>query len=279
MSAHVFLHMGDLPYPYSLSWLLQWPYRYCETSGCRNFANICTEGLAIACVMMVLSGYYGPQIWTQPITDLINRPEIFGSASVVDLWIPLIFGMFMLVHLPACVWNVIKARRANSLPVAPVFLEWLPIVVFTGSCAAWLYSPHSTLMQENRLVLFCITMSFVFGRMTTKIILAHLTRQPFPLWTVMLVPLIGGAILGNLPLLGLSAISPKIELWYLRGYLLFAMVVYFRWALLVINSICSYLGINCLTITKEPAPNQTASTSSPVVDKHVANGGPVRKGD
>ncbi|KAL9604174.1 MAG: hypothetical protein Q9179_001958 [Wetmoreana sp. 5 TL-2023] len=217
-----------------------------------------TEGLIIACSMMILSGYYGPQIWAQPLTDLIDRPEIFGSASVVDVWFPVIFGTFLFIHLPACILNVVKARRTKNLPVAPVFIEWLPIIIFTGSCAAWLYSPYSTLMRENRLVLFCLTMSFVFGRMTTKIILAHLTRQAFPLWTVMLAPLIGGAVLGNLPRLGLPAVTAAVELWYLRAYFVFALTVYFRWALLVINSICNYLGINCLTITPKPAPNQTA---------------------
>ncbi|KAI4255303.1 MAG: hypothetical protein LQ352_002635 [Teloschistes flavicans] len=221
-----------------------------------GYFNGPTEGLIIACSMMILSGYNGPQIWTQPITDWIDRPEIFGSASVVDLWFPVIFGTFLFIHLPACVINVIRARRAKGLPVAPVFTEWVPIIIFSGSCAAWLYSPYSTLMQENRLVLFCLTMSFVFGRMTTKIILAHLTRQPFPLWTVLLAPLLGGAIIGNLPLLGFSAVTPSVELWYLRAYFVFAVVVYFRWAVLVINSICNYLGINCLTITPTPAPNQ-----------------------
>ncbi|KAL8661601.1 MAG: hypothetical protein Q9202_005429 [Teloschistes flavicans] len=221
-----------------------------------GYFNGPTEGLIIACSMMILSGYHGPQIWTQPITDWIDRPEIFGSASVVDLWFPVIFGTFLFIHLPACVINVIRARRAKGLPVAPVFTEWVPIIIFSGSCAAWLYSPYSTLMQENRLVLFCLTMSFVFGRMTTKIILAHLTRQPFPLWTVLLAPLLGGAVIGNLPLLGFSAVTPSVELWYLRAYFVFAVVVYFRWAVLVINSICNYLGINCLTITPTPAPNQ-----------------------
>ena len=229
-----------------------------------------SEGLIIACSMMMASGYYGPQIWTQPVTDLINCPEIFGHASVVDVWIPVIFSTFLFIHLPACVTNVVKARRAQKLPVAPVFAEWLPIVVFTASGTAWLYSPYSTLMRDNRLVLFCLTMSFVFGRMTTKIILAHLTRQPFPMWTIMLFPLIGGAILGNLPRIGLPAVTAPVELWYLRGYFVFALVVYFRWALLVINSICDYLGINCLTITPKPAPNQTASTEA-------ANGGTTSK--
>ena len=64
----------------------------------------------------------------------------------------------------------------------------------------------------------------------------------------MLVPLMGGAVLGNLPRLGLRAVDPVVELWYLRGYLLFAIVAYMRWALLVIDKICSLLDINCLTI-------------------------------
>lgn len=243
-----------------------------------GYFNGPTEGLIIACSMMLLSGYYGPQIWTQPITDLVAWPSVFGSASVVDIWIPVIFGTFLFIHLPACLLNVVHARREKSLPIAPLFIEWLPITVFTGSCAAWLYSPYSTLMRENRLVLFCLTMSFVFGRMTTKIILAHLTRQPFPLWTVMLVPLIGGALLGNLPRIGLPAVTATVELWYLRAYFVFALVVYFRWALLVINSICAYLGINCLTITPKPAPNQAASrgtyqNGAPLGTQQAAKGG------
>lgn len=218
------------------------------------------------------------------MAELLGHPEIFGQSTVIDVWIPMLLATFFIAHLPACVYNVVKARRANGLPVAPVFLEWTPIFVFVGSTGAWLYSPYSTLMRENRLVLFCLTMSFVFGRMTTKIILAHLTRQPFPYWTVMLIPLIGGAILGNLPRLGLPAVSVGVELWYLRAYFVFALVVYFRWALLVINSICAYLGINCLTITKKPAPGQnlaSAKTSSNgfVGEKQALPGSVPRKGD
>ncbi|KAL8877438.1 MAG: hypothetical protein Q9198_004548 [Flavoplaca austrocitrina] len=233
-----------------------------------GYFNGPTEGLIIACSMMIASGYYGPQIWTQPVTDLVNWPAVFGEASVIDVWIPVIFSTFFFIHLPACVLNVVKARRAQNLPIAPVFAEWSPIIIFTASSTAWLYSPYSTLMRDNRLVLFCLTMSFVFGRMTTKIILAHLTRQPFPMWTIMLFPLIGGAILGNLPRLGLRAVTAPVELWYLRAYFVFALVVYFRWAVLVINSICDYLGINCLTITPKAAPNQKASAKA-------ANGGMV----
>ena len=223
-------------------------------------------------------------MWHHPISNLVGHPEIVGDNSVIDLWIPIVFGTFLVAHLPACVYNVSKARREQGLPMAPVFLEWTPIFVYTASICAWLYSPYSTLMRENRLVLFCLTMSFVFGRMTTKIILAHLTRQPFPYWTVMLIPLIGGAVLGNLPRIGLSPVTAEVELWYLRAYFVLAMVAYFRWALLVINSICAYLGINCLTITKKPAPGQGAVEEKNVPngfapEKHMPNGRAVQKGD
>ena len=260
-------------------------------TGCTSLSNsgssadeIIAEGLILACTLMTLSGYYGPHIWTRPITELVDQPEIFGSSSLIDLWIPILLFSFFVAHLPACVYNVVKARRAQGLPVAPVFLEWTPMAVYVGAIGIWLYSPYSTLMRDNRLVLFCVTMSFVFGRMTTKIILAHLTRQPFPYWTVMLLPLIGGAVLGNLPRVGLPAISAYVELWYLRAYLAFALIVYFRWAFLVIDSICAYLGINCLTITAKAAPNQgavggTVEVNGKAMEKQVMNGRVPRKGD
>ena len=242
-----------------------------------------TEGLIIACTIMILSGYYGPEIWTHRITDLVGHHyffgyhELFGSYSVRDLWVPILVTSLFGAHVPFCIINVVKARRRDNLPVLPVFLEWTPMAVFTLSIGSWLFSSYSTLMRDNHLVLFCLTMSFVFGRMTTKIILAHLTRQPFPYWTVMLTPLVGGAILGNLPRVGLPQVTSFVELWYLRGYLAFALIVYFRWAFLVINSICAYLGINCLTIpTDKQAANKEKANAFNGSAK-VANGHGMEK--
>ncbi|KAI1636316.1 CDP-alcohol phosphatidyltransferase [Biscogniauxia mediterranea] len=222
-----------------------------------GYFNGPTEGILIACSVMAISGIYGPDIWKERIVDLVGERCLFGYSylvgdySIRDIWIAVIVGSLVFGHMPFCVLNVVKARRRNKLPVLPVFLEWIPMAVYTFSIGAWLYSPYSTLRSENHLVLFCFTMSFVFGRMTTKMILAHLTRQPFPYWTVMLIPLVGGAVLGNLPRIGLPAISAEAEHMYLWAYFFFALVVYFRWAFLVTNSICNFLGINCLTIPRE----------------------------
>jgi ethanolaminephosphotransferase len=241
-----------------------------------------TEGLLLACTFMVISGYYGPGIWTEPLAKLVGprisllgsfgvTDEVLEALSIRDLWVTVIVLSLLFTHIPFCIYHVVRARRAKGLPVAPVFLEWTPMAVFTLSIGAWLYSPHSTIRAENHLVLFCIIMSFVFGRMTTKMILAHLTRQPFPYWTVMLWPLVGGAVLGNLPRFGFPAVSAEAEYVYLLAYLGFSAVVYFRWAWLVTTSICRFLGINCLTIPYEKQQENRRIANGVVVTPRKAD--------
>lgn len=218
-----------------------------------GYFNGPTEGLLIAIGIMVASGIWGPGIWSQPIVGFLNFPGIFGTNSIKDLWVPILLGGFFLGHLPGCVLNVAAARKKQGLPFTPLLKEWVPMIVFTGCTMAWLFSPNSTILSGNHLVLFCWVMAFVFGRMTTMIILAHLLRQPFPYWTVLQAPLIAGAILVNLPMIGFPVIAPWLELLYLRLYFIFALVIYMHWAVLVINRITTFLGINCLTIRKDKA--------------------------
>ena len=213
-----------------------------------------TEGLTIAASVMAISGYFGPQIWAERLSDLFSflpLPSSIAEYSIRQIWVPILLIAFFFVHLPFCIYHVVKVRQAKKLPIAPVFLEWFPMLVYCSCCMAWLGSPYSTLLSDNHLVLWCLTQSFVFGRLTTKVILHHLTRQPFPYWTVMLVPLVGGAALVNLPYIGLPGMTPVMEAWYLRGYLVFAVTAYMTWATRVINKICAFLDINCLTIKKK----------------------------
>jgi ethanolaminephosphotransferase len=213
---------------------------------------------------MILSGYYGPEMWSTPlIAHFPSLEQYIGQTTFRDLWVPILISSFLIAHLPACIVNVSRARRAQNLSIAPLFVEWTPIIIFVVSTAAWLGSPYSNLLNDNHLVLFCLTMSLVFGRMTTKIILAHLTHQPFPMYTVMLTPLVIAGVVINLPyfpIIGelLPPISTHVEQMYLWGYFVFAAVVYANWAILVISRICEYLGINCLTIpTKAPVSEKS----------------------
>ena len=216
-----------------------------------GYFNGPTEGLILASAIMIVSGLYGPQIWRQPLANLIGFESTLGGMTAIDAWGPILLAGLFVAHLPGCIYNVAQARKAKDLPLAPTFLGWIPMIVFTGSLILWIGSPHSYLLSDNHVTLLCLTLSFVFGRMTTKIILAHLTRQPFPYWTGLLLPLVGGALLVNLPFFGLKAVSAEVEHYYLWAYFAVSLVVYFRWAYLVINAICGYLNIQCLTIPDE----------------------------
>lgn len=216
-----------------------------------GYFNGPTEGLMIVSLIMLVSGLYGSEVWQLPLSDAVGMRPILGNVTFVDIWAPFILTVFAIAHVPPCVKHVVQARRARNLPIAPVFLGLLPLVLFVGALIVWLESPDSYIIRHNHICLLCITMSFVFGRLTTKIILAHLTRQSFPYWTVMLAPLLGGAMLVNVRHFGYTAFSPDAELLYLRLYLVFSMLVYCRWAYLVIDAICGHLGINCLTIPRE----------------------------
>ncbi|CAN9297347.1 unnamed protein product [Alternaria alternata] len=205
-------------------------------------------------------GYFnGPtEIWSTPLANYFPSYKAeTGNVTLKELWVPIILFTFFVAHLPACIVNVAKARRSRNQPLLPLLKEWTPLVIFVTCTMAWLGSPYSSLLKDNHLVLYCLTMSLVFGRMTTKIILAHLTHQPFPYWTIMLAPMIGGALIINHPYFTIPGtsffgpVSAGFELWYLRAYFVFAAVVYGKWAHLVITSICDYLGINCLTIPRK----------------------------
>ncbi|OQU95292.1 hypothetical protein CLAIMM_01522 [Cladophialophora immunda] len=234
-----------------------------------------TEGLILACSFMVLSGFFGPQFWQYRIADYVGYPQIFGDWVLLDLWVPVVLFAFFAAHLPSCIHNVYLARKRQNLPLWPVFLEWIPMVIYTASVCAWCGSPYSILLRENHLVIFCMTLSFVFGRLTTKIILHHLTRRSFPYFTVALVPLAIGAIMAWLPLFGLDPIPAQYERWYLYGCFVFAMVQYFVWAVRVINRICEVLDINCLTIKKNKADQmeRTMFTTKALKPAVYENGG------
>lgn len=216
-----------------------------------GYFNGPTEGIVIACLCMVLSGIFGPGFWRRPAYDIFGQTSklILGDVKMDRLFlIGIVFALFF-VHIPFCVYNVYIARRAKGLSTVSTLIQWIPILVFTASAAGWLMAPQSIVLQDNHLVLFAFFLCLVFGRMTTKIILAHLLKQDFPMFTVMLIPLVLGALLVNGPSFGLGQlISPVNELTTLWVSLSISAVLYFHWAYCVIESFTNYLGISCLTI-------------------------------
>lgn len=216
-----------------------------------GYFNGPTEGILIACTCMLISAFCGPEFWHRPAVD--NFGQVFrfllGDINTSSLFIVNITFALFFVHIPFCVYNVYLARSRKGLDTISTLSQWLPIFLFTSPAVAWLTSPHSTILRDNHMVLFAFFICLIFGRMTTKVILAHLLRQPFPLYTVMLIPLILGSMLVNAPNLGLPrVITEKQELQMLWIFLGVSFAMYSHWAITVIQEFTTYLGISCLTI-------------------------------
>ncbi|KAI7853529.1 CDP-alcohol phosphatidyltransferase-domain-containing protein [Circinella umbellata] len=223
-----------------------------------GYVNAPTEGVIISCIVFILSGVYGPSMWELPLGQFVpeswSLPAILDSMPLCHVIILFIAFMFLFTHLPACFYAMYKACRKNNKPfVSTMLIQNFPITIYCAAFFFWVTSPYSFILSHHHYILYCLTTGIVFGRMATKIILAHLLKTRFPRFTVLLIPLIVGAIISNLPrVFDISPIfTPETEYYYICGYFAFALIAYLKWATLVIDSFCSYLGIRCLVIPKQ----------------------------
>lgn len=141
------------------------------------------EGIIIACTIMGFAATYGPGFYHQRAIDTIGWPFTVESTMMYDLfvWMCLI-ALFAIqvpswyLHPPATfveqsVYNVYVARKSRRQPLLPTFPQLAPIIIFFAAHYAWLLSPYSHILENGGLMRVGLTMTFVFGRMTTKIIL------------------------------------------------------------------------------------------------------------
>lgn len=93
------------------------------------------------------------------------------------------------------------ACKAKGKPFLQSMLydNW-QITIFTLSFYLWVTSPYSFVLSHQHYALYLLTVGVVFGRICSKIILAHLTKSPSPLPTGLLIPILVGSIIANLPL-------------------------------------------------------------------------------
>lgn len=211
-----------------------------------------TEGIVIAVIVMLLTGVMGPQIWQQPVSQVFPLlASTFEGYLLKDLWVVVMGASVLFLHVPSCVYNVMTTPRRKGDP----WYQLVPLIAFCVAIWIWTTSPYSCVITNNHLVLFSLSITFVFGRMTTSIILAHLTKQNFPHWSLPLLPLFLGTFLFDLaPRAGLGQISAQTETYYLWAFLLFSLAYFYQYSSKVIITLCDFLDINCFTIRKmEPS--------------------------
>ncbi|GAA5842832.1 hypothetical protein JCM3766R1_007178 [Sporobolomyces carnicolor] len=245
-----------------------------------GYINGPVEGVLIAVAILVVSAVKGPGFWAQTVSETFGHlPLVPSSWQLLDLVMLFLGSAFFVAHLPLCLLNVHTTlsppttrrpltsprpapRRNPSMTSRQAFTQLLPIVGFSVLTAMWTFSPKSRILRDGYLEEFALVVCFLFGQLSSKIILAQLTRGPFPFSWSLLVPLLIPAISVNTPYLGLPALlPPSIEPIYLHLTLAFAFLTYSRAVHLILDGFCTYLGIKALTI---PFPNKAVEGWEPL---------------
>ena len=123
------------------------------------------------------------------------------------------FGRLVYLTEASSILNVYTACTQKPLSFCDSLVQHTPFIVYNLLAISWILSPYSKLLELNKeqgqsgqrgLIEFTLLVTFTFGKLGPRIILARLTRSPFPWFNFgAFGPLIGGVILVNLPALGL----------------------------------------------------------------------------
>lgn len=229
-----------------------------------GFINGPTEGLLAVITTILISAAFGPEIWFKSVAV----PAFFGvsSVKVVDFVIAAFMGLFTFYYVPSCVWTVYCECKKKGSSFVVAISQLFPMAVGTGSVALWLSSKYSTVQTDN-FILFFTTVGIVFGKMATRIIYAHVSKCPFPMYTGMMIPLVIGSILMIsfhffIPQ-DVSGWIPLAETTFLWCYFVMCVVGYSNWIYHTIKSICMHCDIYCLKIKERSVETTVSLPSSP----------------
>jgi len=223
------------------------------------------EGILMVVAIYVITGFYGPTFWDQRILTFAGLENVEWIASRVPN-VPLnvcfmIFSGFALAfNIVTSYMNVYEARRASGKSVVKPLLYLLPFPASVLVHVAWLNEPslrHSDIINSPVFVPFLCAWGLQFAHVVGRMIIAHVTSQPFPVWDLMYTWSIVGALDANMPTLFgrpplIQHSTENIEK-FVFVVLVIAVVTYARFVVLVISDITNYLGIACLTVHKRDA--------------------------
>ncbi|KAH0289502.1 sn-1,2-diacylglycerol cholinephosphotransferas-like protein [Aureobasidium namibiae CBS 147.97] len=224
------------------------------------------EGIVILCLVYAFTGYVGGgSFWHQSMFACLGVPRLATIPDVVyDLpwtdWYMVQGSAVLIFNTVLSAMNVMAARRLRKenpvfalYGLAPFFLTWTVI-------PAYLFLQPVILRQH--LVPFVLYVGLVNAYSVGQMITAHLTKSPFPMTNVLVLPLLFGVIDSLGPVLqqhiGLgwpSALGDgQYQIAFMFSCLGLAVGVYGSFVVDVIVTICDYLDIWCLTIKHPYVP-------------------------
>ncbi|OMJ20613.1 putative CDP-alcohol phosphatidyltransferase class-I family protein 3 [Smittium culicis] len=211
------------------------------------------EGLIFETLTLITTGFYGPQVWLVPFVEYVpSLKQYFGFSEFLlalnlsdSVLLFLLVGIFPTIF--ASYKHIFRAKRELNLPVSPAFIDLLPLIVYLASVVAWLLlSPN---LLQNHFLLFFSFVNYGFSYIVGRVIVAHVSKAEFPTLNRMNIPVFVGLVNSILLNYFHTGLVPREnEVYLVYACLAFSLIQYFHFALTIIDVICSYLDINCLSI-------------------------------
>ena len=214
----------------------------------------------------------GPTVWENRIWTITKLEHLPVIAKLPNLPLNesfMVFGGFGLAfNILASYNNVRTARRKASLLTSSInpnnarfttypLLLLLPFLFTVLVQVAWLSHPefnNSYILHSAAFVPFLCAWGLQFAHQVGRMILAHVTSTPFPVWDWIWVWSSLAAfdanmprLFGRAPFLQTSIRNTTIVVWVT---FLISFFAYARFCTLVIKDITEYLGIACFTVKK-----------------------------
>ncbi|GAA6019480.1 hypothetical protein JCM10207_001403 [Rhodosporidiobolus poonsookiae] len=223
------------------------------------------EGILLVVAVFAVTGFKGPQFWDTGILSLFGfNPAAHPFLAnlpfrVKDLPLNDFFLCFSAIGLA---FNIVSAFHNVylSLPVAsrsPIHLfkpltRLSPWLLHTFAMDSWLHARESLLLRTTLFIPFTLFWGVSFAHHVQLLILAHLTKSPFP--SAWKHPLLLLSVLGAADA-RLRIVQTTDERTHnaVLACLGVALVVYAHFVWEVIGDICAFYDINCLTIKHKPA--------------------------
>ncbi|KAJ8295963.1 putative CDP-alcohol phosphatidyltransferase class-I family protein C22A12.10 [Rhodotorula toruloides] len=233
------------------------------------------EGILLIVAIFAVTGFKGPQFWdTGVLTALGLHPSTNSLLAslpfqVKDLPINDLFLCFsaigLLFNIVAAIHNVYLSLPAESRNILHLFrplTRLSPYIIHTAAMLSWLHSRERLLLRTTLFIPFALFWGISFAHHVQLLILAHLTKSPFPAaWKHPLLLLaVLAAVDAHFGIVQTDKASVKHTV---LACLAIGTLVYAHFVWEVIGDICAFYDIGCLTIKRKPAPGTPGYQPSP----------------
>ncbi|EIN14321.1 Choline/ethanolaminephosphotransferase [Punctularia strigosozonata HHB-11173 SS5] len=223
------------------------------------------EGIIMIVVVYIVTGFFGTEFWDSNVLTVTQLDDIPLVARLIPnialkeafMWFGAIGLAFNIITSYS---NVYRSGRTSDKGRYQPLLYLLPFPVTALVQLAWLSHPtpaESTILYSPLLLPFLCAWGLQFAHQVGRMILAHVTSQPFPWFDWLWVWSLLGAVDANMEIL--FGRPPLVQNTFARTALVVwlnlavSFASYARFCTLVINDITEFLGIACFTVRKKDA--------------------------